>query len=126
MTSSTRVKKQFSSSQSVSLLLLGILISAYETNLKLKHFQEFVIRTYLERESSNRLAPFGMGAHSLIFLRWDRHSSVIKSLRYEESVLCYLVLKVVGKKHCQFVFYEVAKTKHIPNTKVCGKRHTCL
>ena len=42
----------------------------------------------------------------------------------EESVLCYLVLKVVGKKHCQFVFfYEVAKNIHIPNTKVCGKRH---
>ena len=27
---------------------------------------------------------------------------------------------ICGKKHCQFVFYEVAKTKHIPNKNVCG------
>jgi len=38
-----------------------------------------------------------------------------------------------GKNHCQLVFLWsgknqtcVAFIKHLPNTKVCGKRHTCL
>ena len=38
-----------------------------------------------------------------------------------------------GKNHCQFVFLRsgknqtcVAFIKHIPNTNVCGKSHTCL
>ena len=38
-----------------------------------------------------------------------------------------------GKNHCQFVFSWsgknhtcVAFIKHVPNTKVCGKSHTCL
>ena len=38
-----------------------------------------------------------------------------------------------GKNHCQFVFLRsgknqtcVAFIKHIPNTNVCGKSHTCV
>ena len=38
-----------------------------------------------------------------------------------------------GKNHCQFVFLRSGKTqtcvafiKHIPNTKVSGKSHTCI
>ena len=133
VTSSTRVEKQFSFSQSVSLLLLGIFTPAYETILKLKHFQELVKGIYLQSESSNRVAPFwgGGAAHFLIF--WDGIGTMkipVSLNHWEISSMLFgpwsgwIKAHSYGKNHCQFVFLWSGKNQ--THTKYKGKKHTCL
>ena len=42
----------------------------------------------------------------------------------EESVLCYLVLKVVGKKHCQFVFFMKLQKTYTYQIQRCVEKDT--
>ena len=138
----TRVYYICFGNSNISLLLLCILSLAYETTLK--HIVQ-------KRKFQQSSTFFWVGAHFLLFCVMRSLINQLyvifglnilllgKSRKCFSKTMWNLPLNktsskwMCGKSHCQFVFLRsgknqtcVAFIKHIPNTNVCGKSHTCL
>ena len=75
------------------------------------------------------------GYLSLTIILIELNVALLGKNRTRFVKITYMCAKnhMCGKNHCQFVFLRsgknqtcVAFIKHIPNTNVCGKSHTCL